>query len=782
MIINSYRKLTIAATIVAMAAIMGTPASADIPEEVKVGSLLPQSGGYSATGEQVDVATALAVDDFNAYLEEMGAGWQFVLTREDSASNPLVSLEKIQAMHADGTNIVFGPAGSERVTKVKGYVDSNNMLVLSCCSTAPSLSIPDDRIFRIVADDFNQGKALGKLLQHNGIEAIVNIQIGDTYGDGLIEATVNDFTARGGVASENKIRYNPDASEYSVSVSALADEVQKYVDMYGADKVGVVAVSFAEIVPILQSASNYPVLNDVRWFGSETVVAQAGSIAGDRIARAVANEVDLVAVQLKLDTGEKAKQVKKVLSDMFENVDAFGYTGYDAVWLAGLSILKANSADPADIVEVLPDVAADYTGALSSTQLNENGDLATADYEIYEIDGLNWTVDDTYYISTDTIAGPVSGNVFVGSLLPLTGGYSSVGYQVNIATAIAVGDFNKRLQDKNAGWQFVLLQENTESNPVVALEKAQTLHSHGADILFGPAGSERVSNVKGYVDSNNMVVLSCCSTAPALSIPDDRVFRIVADDLNQGKAMGKILEENGIEVMVPIGIGDTYGDGLRDSAANDFGLRGGMSTEAIRYSPDVPEYSLSVNLLAETVQEYVDEYGADKVAVVIVAFDEIVSILQAANNYPVLKEVLWLGSETIAQSTAVVGDEIATEFVSETEFLTVQLELSTGDKADYLKELFMETIGTEPNAFVYTGYDAVMLAGHAIEKSGSTDPADIAAILPKVAASYTGALSSTQLNENGDLATVDYDIWHVMDGSWVNESIYIISDDEIRPK
>ena len=778
------QRLTTMAALVAMATVMSIPAYADIPAEVKVGSLLPLTGGYSSVGVWVDAATELAVNDFNAYLEEMGADWQFVLIREDSASNPLVALEKVQALHAGGANIIFGPGGSERVTSVKGYVDSSNMIALSCCSTAPSLSIPNDRIFRTVADDTNQGKALGKLLEHRGIEAIVTIHIGDAYGDGLINATVTDFESRGGEASDNGIRYNPDASEFSVSVNALADEVQKYVDEHGADKVGVVVVAFAEIVPILQSADAYSVLKEVRWFGSETVNDEASAIADDRIAAEVANDMELTPLQLHLDTSENSKEIRERLVDqMGGSPVAFAYSGYDAVWLVGLSIIEADSADPTDIVEVLPGIAEDYSdGALSSTQLNENGDLATIDYKIWTIQDGEWTSNETYYTSTDTIAGPVSGDVHVGSLLPLTGGYSSVGVQMNAATVLAVEDFNKYLAAKDAGWAMALFQEDTASNPVIALEKAQVLHSRGADVLFGPAGSARVKIVANYANDNNMVLLSCCSTSTELAVANDRVFRIVADDANQGQAFGILLAHEGIEVAVPLWIGDSYGDSLRNAALSEFEARGGMSDEGIRYNPDVREFSVSVDALAGVVQEYVDSHGADKVAIVVVAFDEIVSILQSADRYPVLKEVRWYGSETLAQNPFIVKDRIARDFATDVEFSAIQVPLGDGPKAKLVTDALSVSFSGTPNAFAYNAYDAVWLAGLAIERTGSTDPADIAAILPRLAASYTnGALSSTELNEAGDLALAIYGTWRLGESDWYVENVIHIDDESVVP-
>lgn len=769
-------------TIMAIAMAATIPAFAEIPEEVMVGSVLPLTGGYSSVGVQVDAATQLAIEDFNQYLDDMNAGWQFILVRENSESNPVAALERFQSLHAKGADIVFGPAGSGRVNSIVGYANENGMLSLSCCSTAPSLAIPGDSVYRIVADDTNQGKALGKVIESQGVEAIVPLWIGDPYGDDLREQIASNFESRGGMVHEG-VRYNPDASEFSVSVGTLADAVQEYADEYGADKVGVVVVAFDEIVSILQSADGYPILKEVKWFGSETI-ADSTPLREDRISSNFAVEVGFTAVQVDVDEGDRAKHIREALADEFgDTPNVFAYTGYDAVWLAGLSIIKANSADVSDIKEVLHDVAENYAdGALRSTALNEAGDLITANYGIRNLVDGEWVKTSTYYSDTDTIPGPVEGDVNVGSLLPLTGGYSSVGVQVNAATALAVSDFNTYLANKGAGWEFVLFQENTASNPVIALEKAQALHSRGADILFGPAGSSRVKNVMSYVNDNNMILLSCCSTSTELAIADDRVFRVVADDANQGKAFGILLAHEGIEVVVPMWIGDSYGDSLRNAAISEFEARGGASDEGVRYNPDVREFSVSIGSLADIVQEYVDDHGAEKVAIVVVAFDEIVSILQAAEQYPVLKDVKWYGSETVAQNPFIIRDRLARDFATEVAFSAIQVPLGDGPRAASVTDALSVPFSGVPNAFAYNAYDAVWLAGLSIERSGSTDPSDIAEILPRLAASYTtGALSSTQLNEAGDLALPIYGKWVLDKDDWRVETVIHIDDERVVP-
>ena len=390
--------------------------------------------------------------------------------------------------------------------------------------------------------------------------------------------------------------------------------------------------------------------------------------------------------------------------------------------------------------------------------------------------------DDSMMMSPAMI--PEGTTVFAGSLLPLTGGYSSVGVQVNAATVLAVEHFNEYLSAKDAGWELVLFQENTASNPTVAFEKVQVLHTRGADIIFGPAGSGRVKQVMPYVNENDMVLLSCCSTSTELAVADDRVFRVVADDANQGKAFGIILAHDGIEVAIPLWIADSYGDSLSSAAISEFEMRNGTSDEGVRYNPDVRDFSIEVAGLADTVQGYVDSHGADKVAIVVVAFDEIVTIMQAADRYPVLKEVTWYGSETLAQHSDIVRDKIARDFAIEAGFSAIQVPLGTGPRAQNVTDALSATFGGTPNAFTYNAYDAVWLAGLSIERTGSTDPADIAAMLPILAANYTGgALSSTKLNEAGDLALATYGTWRInaTTADWYVGEIINNDDESVVP-
>ena len=203
--------------------------STELSGVINIGLILPLSGDLATHGLENLEGSKFGVVEFNKHLEEIGAPWTLKMTSEDSATSPVIALEKLTTLNAKGIKIIVGPETSSNIRNMKGYADSNNMLLVSCCSSAPALAIPNDSVYRLVPDDSNQGTALSKLIQHEGIQVLVPVWRGDTWGDGLSDATTSSFVQRGGTIDEG-VRYNPESPEFSASTSLLAAIVQGYVD------------------------------------------------------------------------------------------------------------------------------------------------------------------------------------------------------------------------------------------------------------------------------------------------------------------------------------------------------------------------------------------------------------------------------------------------------------------------------------------------------------------------------------------------------------------------
>jgi branched-chain amino acid transport system substrate-binding protein len=384
--------------------------------------------------------------------------------------------------------------------------------------------------------------------------------------------------------------------------------------------------------------------------------------------------------------------------------------------------------------------------------------------------------------STDSTVQEVSelsGVVNIGLILPLSGDLATHGLENLEGSRFGVVEFNKHLEEIGAPWTLKMTSEDSATSPVIALEKLTALNAKGIKMIVGPETSSNIRNMKGYSDSNNMLLVSCCSSAPALAIPNDSVYRLVPDDSNQGTALSKLIQHEGIKVLVPVWRGDTWGDGLSDATTSSFVKRGGEIDEGVRYNPESPEFSASTSLLAEKVQGYVDKYGKDKVGVLFLGFAEILQFTQSASQHEILDDVRWFGPGANTKEHKLIEDPIGLEFSTNVQFTTVQFAASKNPTYDKVQAHLTETLGTEPNTFVHSSYDAVWIIGLAILETQSTDVTTIKSVISDIAENYSGAIGPTILNEAGDLAQADYEIWGIRGGEWILLGQYTQSTDSI---
>ncbi len=751
----------------------------ELDGEVNIGVVYPLTGDLGERGVQRLAAVELGAANFNDYLTSMGHNWTLVLSVEDSETKPAATLDRVTTLNAKGVKIIIGPASSTNVKHIIQYTNENNMLVLSCCSTSPDLVIPGDSVFRLAPDDRVQGIALARLIERAGIDALVPIWRQDDYGNNLVEQVRDNYETRG--VMDEGIAYDPNLADYSASISLLADRVQNLADEHGADKVAVLIVSYNEIVNLVQSADSYPILKQVRWFAGESI-AKASVVLNDRIAAEFVNAVNLTAFQIFENRGEKFARVTQHMVDKFNTLPAtYVYQSYDAPWLIGLTMLEAGTADPTAVKAVLPDIAEEYQGALGSTKMNAAGDLLPLDLAVWQVNDGVW-VEKGKYSSLKKVIIPtdqVEDDVTIGAVYPLTGDLATRGEHRLASSQLGVADFNDFVASMGYDWQLNMLEEDDATSPIVAETKVKALHAKEVNFIVGIPSSSNVKQVKQYVDSSDMLVVSCCSTSPALSIADN-IFRVAPDDATQGRALAAVMEAEGIEALVSIWRNDDYGNGLAEHTHANFD---GTVEEGIPYDPLLPTTSASVSLLAEKVTRLTEEHGADKVAILMIAYDESVDIVQTASNYGVMDDVRWFGAETFVGVSYFKEDPIADEFINSVNFtaLFVDSQDNTGGSYERVIEHVRSVVGTDPASYVAQAYDAVWLVGLSILESGSAETVDVKNALPMVASTYSGALASTKMNEFGDLLPQDLAIWQVINSEWVEQGTYVSETGAIVP-
>lgn len=375
------------------------------------------------------------------------------------------------------------------------------------------------------------------------------------------------------------------------------------------------------------------------------------------------------------------------------------------------------------------------------------------------------TVEKTVTQTVTAGAGGLSGEVKVGALLSLTGVLSTYGENSEVALELAEKEINEWLDAIGAAWDFKIVVEDTATQPKTALDKMQTLHGQGILFFIGPMTSAEVSEVKSYADSNGLLVIAQSSTSPALAIPGDSIFRFCPTDVVQGPAAARVLYDLGVRWVVPFWRGDTWGDGLAEAQREAFekllketGEEGGV-VEGIRYDPDTTEFSSQVAQLNDIVTNLVNQYGVDKVGVGYVGFEEAVAVFTAASKYDILMQVKWVGSDGTAGLADLVKDATAAEFSIKTWFLSPIFAPAASPHLEKVKSYVEEKLGRTPDSYAYAAYDAAWIYALAFMILNDYNPQKVKALMPDLVQRYVGASGSFVLDENGDRATADYELW-----------------------
>jgi branched-chain amino acid transport system substrate-binding protein len=186
-------------------------------QTVTLGALLPLTGVSSSLGESEAAALKIATRDINEYLYKSHSSFKIRLIIEDTQTNPLVSLEKTKNLAAKGIKIIIGSATSAELKATQEYANTNGILLISPSSTAPSLSIAGNNVFRFVPDDTHQAQAISKLMRDDGIRVVIPFWRTDVYGNDLVKAMKHSLQELGGRV-DNGVGYIPTTGDFAASL------------------------------------------------------------------------------------------------------------------------------------------------------------------------------------------------------------------------------------------------------------------------------------------------------------------------------------------------------------------------------------------------------------------------------------------------------------------------------------------------------------------------------------------------------------------------------------
>ena len=355
------------------------------PEEVTIGALLNLTGDGASGGESANAALKLASEDVNDYLSEVGADIKIKIVIEDTGTDPALALEKLKILAKNGIKVVIGPQTSLEIESVKDYADRNNILLISPSSTAPSLAISGDNLFRFCPDDTHQAKALAALMWQDNIRAVVPMWRDDNWGDELASATKADFDSLGGRVLEG-IKYAPSTKDFLSELSALSARVEESAAAYGTKAVAVHLISLDEAAVILNQVPGHPVLSSVKWYGSDGA-ALSREIVGNEQSAQSAGAVGFACPIYGEGKNDRYALIQtRIQNEIKRRPDAYALAGYDAAWVATQAYLAAGvTGTLAALKKAILQVSQSYYGTTGWMVLNPAGDREFADYDFWAV-------------------------------------------------------------------------------------------------------------------------------------------------------------------------------------------------------------------------------------------------------------------------------------------------------------------------------------------------------------------------------------------------------------
>jgi branched-chain amino acid transport system substrate-binding protein len=354
----------------------------------KVGVLASLTGSWSSLGQNTVAALQIAEEQLEAEAIKQHGGYRFHFFVRDTQLDPSQALAAIQDLDQRGVKIIVGPQSSAEVAMIKPYADAHNILVISQGSTASSLAIAGDNIFRFCPNDTREADAIVALLWHDGIRTIVPLWRNDAGNNGLHDSVQAAFQLMGGIVAVG-YQYGPTTIDFSMATASVASQIDDLIGG-GTDPstIGVYLAAFDEVVDVFHSAQGNTTLSNTAWYGSDGVALSA-VLPADSAAAAFAANADYPNPIFGLD--DALQNEWQPVADAIQartgiTPDAFALSAYDALFVVQRALEDVGDLrNFANFKTAFVDEADTYEGVTGSTALDAAGDRLNSDFDFWAV-------------------------------------------------------------------------------------------------------------------------------------------------------------------------------------------------------------------------------------------------------------------------------------------------------------------------------------------------------------------------------------------------------------
>jgi ABC-type branched-subunit amino acid transport system substrate-binding protein len=361
------------------------------------GSVLPETGSLASLGPPMFAGVDLAVEEINEAGGVLGNDVEH-LPADSGDTTTDIANQAVDQHLANGADVIMGAASSAVTFTFIDKVTGAGLLNYSPANTSPDFTDYADNglYFRTAPSDVLQGRVLGELVIEDGATSVGIMALQDPYGEGLLRNIADTVTQSGGEVTD-EIVYDPQAPNFDAEVQQLVT----------SDPDAIVVVGFAESGRLFSTLveQNLGPENKMLYCVDGNVDSAELAEISDQI---VGTRCSLPGAPAEGDFRDRLVDAAGGSLDSF----SYGPESYDAVITTALAASMAESDVGDDIAAELPGVTRegtkcitfqecmdliadgediDYDGASGPIELDDVGDPQTANFQIREYTGDEFT-------------------------------------------------------------------------------------------------------------------------------------------------------------------------------------------------------------------------------------------------------------------------------------------------------------------------------------------------------------------------------------------------------
>lgn len=261
---------------------------------------------------------------------------------------------------------------------------------MSESSTAQTLAIPNDALYRLSPSNVIQSQAVVDLMALQGKRALITVNRED-LGNQEEATSVRAFASQRRFSLQPAITYPTSAWSDFDSVAQQIVTAATTASAGGVEQVAIFIAGFDEVANLLAACSTYEPLNSYTFYGSDGTAQNTQIVSSARPAYFAADADGFPSPFLSVPANQAAlaQQITDAIGGTYPN--GFALNGYDAILIMANAYLNDPqfTAGGAATRQAFVKAAQGYQGVTGVIQLNGAGDRITADYTFWGVCYLN---------------------------------------------------------------------------------------------------------------------------------------------------------------------------------------------------------------------------------------------------------------------------------------------------------------------------------------------------------------------------------------------------------